>query len=149
MANLVAKRCGVLERAEDRELIWFLQYLSRAPGGLEKAAVGPALGVSWNEQAPERQNWLEARQTYNAEQLRYPGRRLSAKDRFPLRGDPPKNWKIFDGGDLESAVIEQRWNREEEAKSKAYPGSYSASVFRDCCANGIRLPFALAGGIVP
>ena len=34
MANLAAKRCGVLDDASDRELVWFLQLLSRREGGL-------------------------------------------------------------------------------------------------------------------
>ncbi|MGP8021566.1 MAG: hypothetical protein ACLPRE_11350, partial [Limisphaerales bacterium] len=38
MANLVAKRCSVLERAEDRELIWFTQLISHQPGGIKKLA---------------------------------------------------------------------------------------------------------------
>ena len=38
MANLVAKRCSVLSDARDRELIWFLQYLSHERGLKELAA---------------------------------------------------------------------------------------------------------------
>jgi hypothetical protein len=37
-ANLVAARCSTLESAEQREAIWFLQYLSQHPGGLAWAA---------------------------------------------------------------------------------------------------------------
>ena len=38
LANLVAKRCEVLANRGDRELIWFLQYLSHGNGGLKKVA---------------------------------------------------------------------------------------------------------------
>ncbi len=38
LANLVAKRCGILERAADRDLVWFLQFVSHQPGGLNKLA---------------------------------------------------------------------------------------------------------------
>jgi len=38
LANLVARRCEVLADREDRELIWFLQYLSHGNGGLKKVA---------------------------------------------------------------------------------------------------------------
>jgi AAA domain len=38
MANLVAKRCALLEKPADRRLIWFLQLLSNQPGGLAKLA---------------------------------------------------------------------------------------------------------------
>ena len=37
MANLVAKRCSVLEHAKDRELIWFMQLLSHQPGGIKNS----------------------------------------------------------------------------------------------------------------
>ena len=33
-ANLVAKRCTVITKRPDRELIWFVHYLSHQPGGL-------------------------------------------------------------------------------------------------------------------
>jgi hypothetical protein len=38
LANLVAKRCEVLADRGERELIWFLQYLSHCNGGLRKVA---------------------------------------------------------------------------------------------------------------
>lgn len=38
MANLVAKRCAVLESRADRQLIWFLQMLSHQDGGIKKLA---------------------------------------------------------------------------------------------------------------
>jgi hypothetical protein len=34
IANLVAKRAAILDDPADRELIWFIQYLSHRPGGL-------------------------------------------------------------------------------------------------------------------
>jgi hypothetical protein len=36
MANLVARRCAVLEGREARQLIWFIQKLSHEPGGIKK-----------------------------------------------------------------------------------------------------------------
>ena len=38
MANLVAKRCSVLVDKKQREIVWFLQMLSWAEGGLERLA---------------------------------------------------------------------------------------------------------------
>jgi len=38
IANLVARRCSVLDNPIDRELIWFLQYLSHQSGGLDGIA---------------------------------------------------------------------------------------------------------------
>jgi hypothetical protein len=38
LANLVAKRCSVLKRGEDRDLVWFLQLLSHQAGGMKGIA---------------------------------------------------------------------------------------------------------------
>lgn len=38
IANLVAKRCSLLDARPDRELIWFVQYLSHQDGGLAAVA---------------------------------------------------------------------------------------------------------------
>lgn len=38
IANLVAKRCALLGAKADRELVWFVQYLSHQPGGLASVA---------------------------------------------------------------------------------------------------------------
>ena len=38
LANLVAKRCSVLPTGADRQLIWFIHYLSHQPGGLAAVA---------------------------------------------------------------------------------------------------------------
>ncbi len=39
-ANLVAKRCRVIKARGDRELIWFLQYMSHTEAGLQSVAEG-------------------------------------------------------------------------------------------------------------
>ncbi len=39
VANLVAKRCALLDARADRELIWFVQFLSHQPGGMAAVAV--------------------------------------------------------------------------------------------------------------
>ena len=36
LAHLVARRCELLERPEDREIIWWLQLLSFRPGAWEQ-----------------------------------------------------------------------------------------------------------------
>src|SRR5215831_4256554 len=48
MANLVAKRSEVILDKTDREMIWFLQYLSHLKGGLNKVAMD--LKGNWSEQ---------------------------------------------------------------------------------------------------
>jgi hypothetical protein len=54
-ANLVAARCSVLESAEQREIIWFLQSLSMFNGGLRWAASEIAPEFLRGE---EREKWL-------------------------------------------------------------------------------------------
>ena len=48
LANLVAKRCALIDDAADRELIWFVQYLSHQAGGL------PAIAREINEKYSDR-----------------------------------------------------------------------------------------------
>jgi len=38
IANLVARRCSLLDARKDRELLWFIQYLSHQPGGMAAIA---------------------------------------------------------------------------------------------------------------
>jgi hypothetical protein len=38
MGNLVAKRCALLNDNTDRELVWFIQFLSHQEGGLSAIA---------------------------------------------------------------------------------------------------------------
>jgi hypothetical protein len=54
-ANLVAARCGVLESAEQREAIWFLQHLSMHAGGLRWAASEIAPDFMRDD---EKEKWL-------------------------------------------------------------------------------------------
>lgn len=72
-ANLVAARCTTLEAAEQREAVWFLQYLSQHPGGLAWAA---------SEVAP---NFIasEDRETYLAAICLDPAKNQDLKCIFP------------------------------------------------------------------
>jgi len=56
-ANLVAARASVLESAEHREIVWFLQYLSLHAGGLRWAAAEVAPDVLTDE---DREKWVAA-----------------------------------------------------------------------------------------
>jgi hypothetical protein len=54
-ANLVAARCSVLESAEQREVIWFIQHLSLYAGGIRWAASEIAPDFLRGE---DREKWL-------------------------------------------------------------------------------------------
>jgi hypothetical protein len=47
LANLVAKRCALLDDKSEIELIWFIHFLSHQPGGL--AAVSREVGPKFND----------------------------------------------------------------------------------------------------
>ena len=71
MANLVAKRCAILERRDDRQLIWFLQMLSHQDGGIKKLATD--LIEKFPEQVATRtmQNFgVKPTQIYSANQIK-------------------------------------------------------------------------------
>jgi hypothetical protein len=90
LANLVAKRVSILDDKADRELLWFLQYLSHQAGGM--AAVAAELLVKY----PDRigtQVMIEigkgTAKTYNADEVRRirPDMPRDLRRRFPLRGE--------------------------------------------------------------
>jgi AAA domain len=129
MANLVVKRCSVLERAEDRELIWFIQLLSHQPGGLKK------LAADLMAQFPERiaadsmrKYGTKTGQIYSAEQVRIVRDEISGHA-FPLKGE-------IDLDGLGMAIFlddnhEQQIRARQEARF--HPTKYPAEVFVKCC----------------
>jgi hypothetical protein len=90
LANLVAARCGLLDSAEDRKLIWFIQFLSHQEGGLKALCnelltrYGDRIGTASMHKFGTR-----AGQVYNAEQVRAirEGMPIDSRRGFMLRGD--------------------------------------------------------------
>lgn len=88
LANLVGPRCAVLERAQDRELVWFLQYLSHQEGGLKSLA-----GALTKEGRIGTTSMLKfgkrPGQKYNADQVRAVRSefRLDERGAFMLEGE--------------------------------------------------------------
>lgn len=90
IANLVARRCAVLDAPADRELVWFVQYLSHQPGGL--AAVAGELLTSYADRIGTRTMLKTGRSTvqnYSGDVMRSIRLELPAgmRHRFPLRGE--------------------------------------------------------------
>jgi len=114
MANLVATRCSVLDRAEDRELIWFLQLLSHKGGGLKK------LAAEFCQRYPQhlatdsmRRIGNKPGQVYSASQVRAVRAEIpDARFDYPLAGE----------FDLDS-----------ESLSPSHRESYPASIFAERC----------------
>lgn len=129
MANLVAKRCIVLERAEDRELIWFIQLLSHQPGGIKKLAADlTALFPERIATDAMRKFGMKAGQIYSAEQVRIVRAEMGGHA-FPLKGEIDfayNGMEIF----LEETA-ERRAAKRREASF--YPSKYPAAVFVEYC----------------
>ena len=140
LANMVAKRCSVLPRAEDCELIWFVQSLSHQDGGLKQFA------AELCERYPERLA-TPAMQRLGAK----PGQVYSAKQVEQVRAEIPGgnfNYLLQGENDLASYLdgpaepadpmdrYTGAWEREQRAasakiKSEAAkrPTTYEASLF--------------------
>lgn len=128
MANLVAARCDALDRAEDRELIHFLQLLSHREGGLKKVAA--ELVAKHPENVCTRSMLkfgIKAGKHYNAEQVKAV-RDEMGKDWgcFPLRGEEEM---VADGFLGIYARRDRISNLQDE-----FPSSYSASDISKVCA---------------
>lgn len=146
MANLVAKRCDVLDQPGDRSLIYFLQLLSHREGGLKKAAADLVTMF------PDRIGTVSMHrfgmrpgQIYSAEQVRAVREELPAGSPvFCLRGERSDLELFFkpEGSlkELAQAAIYNggsRRNYEEEkeaiARAERQPAAYPASEFLAVC----------------
>lgn len=110
MANLVAKRCSVLERAEDRELIWFIQLVSHQPGGIKKLAAD--LTARFPDRITTesmRKFGMKSGQIYTGEQVRITRKGMPALE-FPLKDE------------IDFAN-----------EGRVFPPNYPASDFVKCC----------------
>jgi hypothetical protein len=91
MANMVARRCEKLDDPSDRELIWFLQLLSRQDGGLK--AVADELWRRWPERLATNsmiEFGTRPGKRYDEEQVRKirgDAKDYELDDELPLRGD--------------------------------------------------------------
>jgi hypothetical protein len=90
IANLVAKRCAVLATPADRDLVWFIQYLSHQPGSLVAVAAG--LLNNYSNRLGTRSMVAAGKkggQKYDAEEMRKIRRELPTllRRKFPLCGE--------------------------------------------------------------
>jgi hypothetical protein len=130
MANLVAKRCSVLESAADRELVWSLQLLSHRPG-LKKLAADLVAGFPERIATDSMRRFgMKAGQIYSAEKVRLV--REEVAGRFPLEGE-------VDSGKcgLDASVLLDDGDDKRHAKARLeamlHPSNYPASEFVKCC----------------
>lgn len=132
MANLVAKRCSVLERAEDRDLIWFLQLISHRPGGVKKLAAD-LIRLHPERVATKsmRKYGMKADRIYSAAEVKTVRFEIVGGE-YPLKGEIPDDdlnvSKLFAS---EEKLRAERASQELE--SRLHPSSYPAAHFVSHC----------------
>jgi hypothetical protein len=87
IANLVAKRCEMLDDKAERELIWFVQYLSHQPGGI--AAVAAELIARFADRLGTATMAKSRKEVYQSEDVKNIRLELPKllRRRFPLHGE--------------------------------------------------------------
>ena len=129
MANLVAKRCSVLEHPEDRELVWFMQLISHRPGGIKKLAAD-LLAEFPDRIASDsmRKFGMREGQIYSAGQVKKVRQELALA--FPLKGE-------FSVADSDLILLSDERLREKRQSlafdASFHPTNYPASDFVKCC----------------
>lgn len=144
IANLVAKRCGLLERAEDRELVWFLHYISQDDCGLNRLASELCARFAERLATPVMQRLgTKPGQVYNAKQV--------AQVRVEIP-DGTFDYLLKGENDLAALVAlpdspqdlvpdyDGEWQRQRDSKlaeiraaAAKFPTQYEASRFVDRC----------------
>jgi hypothetical protein len=138
LANLVAKRCGVLDDARDRELIWYLQWRSWQPGGLGAVALEILQEFPDEFASPlMRKLGFGPKRVYSRDeviQLRAEGRGII--ERAPLKGETChtsgheefSSLAMVNASDVEFRML----RAEMENEARGFPDSYPSSYFQEC-----------------
>jgi AAA domain len=113
LAYLVAKRCAIIESATDRELIWFVQYLSHREGGL--AALASDLLDKYRDRIGTETMAATGKkdsQNFTADEIRKIRLELpfNLRSRYPLKGETKSELRDLRGkvGRLESVAENAR-----------------------------------------
>src|ERR1039458_8622658 len=128
--NLVARRCSVMDKPEDRQLVYFVQSRSLGEGGIEKVAANLLAAFPERIGTPSMHRFgMKPGQVYSASQVRAIRREIET-DRvpeyeWPLRGERDRHG-TFDGWDGCAP--------EEDTAPECYP----AEGFIEHCQNAAR-----------
>jgi hypothetical protein len=142
MANLVAKRCAVLDNAQDRELVWWLQLLSHQDGGLQKVA--DELSNTFTERigtASMQRLGTAPGQVYSAAQVQEVREDMPTgyQADFRLKGDVDELEGLLSNGE-----DGPRWKSLDQSESNEQPVSYPAAAFVAACQRAVsELPAIL------
>lgn len=135
LANLVAKRCTVIDDPEAQELIWFIHYLSWQPGGLESVAADLLVRFAARLGTPSMLN--ARKEVCNAETVAKIRLELPKmfRRKFPLRGETYPVLAKLSGSTVPFGFFSSWDDRAEEDREQAasYPQSYPLSSFIELC----------------
>jgi AAA domain len=120
IANLVAKRAALLEDKADRELIWFIQYMSHQEGGIA------ALAKDITAKFPDRVQTI-----HMAELKLKPGKTCTRDEVKAIRQDFPDDYNYLLKGEDAVGILYRQMDG--SIRPDPYPNSYPASVFFSRC----------------
>jgi hypothetical protein len=144
LATAVARRCAVIDDAADRELIWWLHFMSHQPGGLKALTV--ELIAKFADRIGTRQMLRIGKRTgtYSADQLREVRKDLpdTLKRHFLMRGEAlDYHWAICDVRKLityEEMMSDEAESRlaESDKQPTSYPVADFINFFREVAESG-------------
>ena len=135
IANLVAKRCALVDSRADRELIWFVQYLSHQEGGLKQLVQRLLAEFPLHFQTRQMADMkLRPENICGADQVREirRGFAFAGFASFPLRGEHYFNGKYFPLTNDAGQYDELEWE-EVLSVSRQHPATYPAAIFFNKC----------------
>jgi AAA domain len=136
LANLVAKRCALVESSARRELVWFIQYLSHQEGGLGGLAKllieKYPTAVQTKEMAELN---LRAGKNCNAEQVKKIRNAMPIRgEEFLLKGEIGIADEFLDAASVgEDVGMALKRQAQRIQKANSYPSSYPTQLFFDLC----------------
>jgi hypothetical protein len=131
MANLVAKRAALLDSSDERELIWFLQYLSHQPGGIKKFAVDLLVQFPERVATPSMQKLgFKPGRIYSTDEVKTVREEVSG-GQYPLKGESDYGRDPFEMLVFNEDYYERC--KHDEAKARLYSAEYPASDFTNLC----------------
>ncbi len=129
LANIVARRCSVLDTPKERELIWALQHFSHQPGGLRRVASDLVAMFPGRLGTKSMQRFgMKPGRVYNVNQIKLIRKELGPDEpSLPLRGDVAFDFSEFAGSrdtadDRPTSYrLEDFWNG-EKITTETLPG---------------------------
>jgi hypothetical protein len=143
IANLVARRCSVLENKSDRELVWFIQHLSHQAGGVPEIARDLISNPAGRLQTPAMgQIGMKPGKICNAAQVKLIRAEipLAQRTNFLLKGEDgildvriAEDFKKHDLATDRAIADAAIRGGASESETNNHPTNYPAQAFVDFC----------------